>query len=191
MRVRLSAGVALAIIGAAGCTDAADTETPVPSTAEARFGCPGVPLRGAELMSGNEELSAGDDSGRWGDDGGEFYCRLVDSDDEDDTAVIVREMPLSHAFSGSAESVVETMRSNTGAQRIESDQPGEGYVWPSGERSSGGTVVNAWWVCDDRFLQVDLYTRDFEGRDFLEDVSRYVSSMLPWACAGDDVPDDA
>lgn len=186
MRVRLSAGVALMILSAAACTSGADTETPVPTTAETPFGCPGVPLRGAELMSGAEELSATDGSGRWGDDSGGFYCRLDDSDD--DAGIHVQEMPLSHAFTGTAESVVDTMRRNAGAQRIDSDEPGQGYVWPSGERSSGGMVVNAWWVCDGRILQIDLYTRDFEGRDFLADLSRYVSSMLPWVCGDGDVP---
>lgn len=185
--MRLAAGAALVSVGLVGCSSSErDAETPVPETAAPPFACPGVPLRGAELMSGNDSLAVIMHSGAWGDVPGGFYCVLADSDDQHRTALRVEEWPVESIGFGPTEAVREQMRRNNGSQRIEADHPGVGYVWTSGDG-----IVNAWWVCNERVLQVDLYTHGFEGRDGLEDVSRYVRWMLPWACGGEDVPDDA
>ncbi|MGH8824313.1 MAG: hypothetical protein ACRDVN_07550 [Jiangellaceae bacterium] len=183
MRARSAAWAALVLLAVAGCTGA-DAETPVPETAEAPFGCPGVPLRGAELMSGEETLEVAEETGDWGDVPGEFFCFLQAAEDDDaETAVIVEERDVESAGFGTADEVVEMLRTTDGAHPIESTQPGEGYVFGSGSDS-----VDAWWVCSDRLVKTTLLS-PVEGRDPHADVSRYLASMLPWACGGEQVPE--
>ncbi|MGH8775797.1 MAG: hypothetical protein ACRDWI_11675 [Jiangellaceae bacterium] len=182
VRLALVASVTVVALGAAGCTGS-DTDTPVPETAEAPFGCPGVPLRGAELMSGEESLEVAEESGDWGDVPGEFFCFLqAADDDESETAVIVEEREVESAGFGGADEVLEMLRTTEGGHPIESRQPGEGYAFGFGS-------VEAWWVCEDRLVKTTLFT-PVEGRDPHEDVSRYLGSMLPWACGSEDVPGD-
>jgi hypothetical protein len=174
----------LAALCAAGCNSQEPTDTPIPEAATGPYACPGVPWEGARLMAGTDELAVQHNSGRWGaeETADQFQCSLATPDGaERSRAVEVRDYG---AFAPS-EVTAEAMRRIDRSQLIQADQPGEGYVWDHDE-----SLVKAAWVCDGRHLVVDFfhYGQPVEGRDPHADVSRYLVSMLPWACGGEDVP---
>jgi hypothetical protein len=135
-------------------------------------------------MAGTDDLEVQVDSGQWGAEvtADQFHCSLATPEGaEQSRAIEVRD----YGAFAPAEVTVEAMREMDRAQPIRADQPGEGYVW-----DHDVSLVKAGWICDERQVVVDFfhYGQPVEGRDPQTDVTRYLTSMLPWACGGEDVP---
>lgn len=162
----------------AGCTAEAAQE-PVPTTAESPFLCDGVPLLGHRLLTGAGNLSyAGDAFRPWDDD---VLCVAEGPGGE---SVAVSHQATEGLGLGSVKEQVEELRAHTSATRIDADAPGEGYVIPDGEQPYGR------WVCDDGTrTEVRLASSPPSGRDVSEDLSRYLTSILPWACGDAEAPE--
>jgi hypothetical protein len=173
----------LLVLGLVGCSGP-DTDTPVPTTAGPPFACRGVPERGAELMSGVDSLQP-DEAGQWGP-GGNFVCFLeVEEDGEMRTKVHVEERSVEsvrHTGDTNEQLLRQLQRGRGRANPIEATQPGKGFTAAGPEG-----VVDGFWVCGDRLLWVTLL-RPVAGRAPHQDVARYLTSMLPWACGGEKVP---
>ncbi len=169
-------GAALALVALAGCTDGPDVETPVPTRAEGAYLCPGVPEDPVALMTGREGLAVSRTTGAWGGDDALFVCSVEDGDG--DAVFTVTEQDLASA-STSVEALLEE---NPDHQVIESGTDRGGVSYQSGDQAL------ARFVCDDRFLSVEVFAVA-EGRDGADDTARYLTSLLPWACDGDPVPD--
>lgn len=135
-------------------------------------------------MAGTDDLEVQVDSGRWGaeESADQFHCSLATPEGaEQSRAIEVRD----YGAFAPAELTVDALRGIDSAQQISADQPGEGYVWEHDE-----SLMKAGWVCDERHVVVDFfhYGQPVEGRDAQTDLTRYLTSMLPWACGGEDVP---
>ena len=168
-------GAALALAALAGCTDGPDVETPVPTRAEGAYLCPGVPGDPVALMTGRDGLQVSRSTGEWGAEA-MFVCSVEDGDG--DAVLTVTEQDLASA-STSVEALLEE---NPDHQVIESGTDRGGVSYQSGDRAL------ARFVCGDRFLSVEVLVVP-EGRDGADDTARYLTSLLPWACDGDPVPD--
>lgn len=120
-------------------------------------------------------------SGRWGTDERIFTCQFT-SDDAEGPGGVLSVTEQDAASSGfTLESMLEERESNL---VIEADEPGGGVAWQEGD------LALARWICDDRFLKVQV-ADVVEGRDGAQDVASYLVSMLPWACGGEPVPEES
>ena len=152
--------------------------TPVPTIAAAPYACEGVPGESAELIAG-EPLDPSGPHGTWGDDDGLFACSLVG----ESTLVQVEERSVtSSPWGRTTEDTLRAWESFSAGRPLDLDAPGSGYLWGSEEDFTAG------WVCNERSLTVAASGDHVEGRDRAEDVTRMLTSMLPWACEGEDVP---
>lgn len=174
---------AAAVVGVlaalAGCTTGS-TE-PVPTLAEEPFVCDGVPLDGIRLMTGTDEIERESSGGTWGDVTDPVVCNVRTADGSG--LVTVSQEPLEWFGVGDAEAYLEEVAGRQGAQRIEAEATGGGYAYPEGEET-----VSAQWACGEQRVALTVYRLAGGDRDPLTDVSRYLTSMLPWACDGADAP---
>ena len=178
------AAVGLAVLCIAGCNGQEMDDTPVPEAATGPYACPRVPWEGARF-DGRHRRPRG--PGRLRSVGcrgsaDQFHCSLATRDGADQSrAVEVRD----YGAFAPAEVTAEAMRGIDGAQAIRADQPGgatcgtttRAWSRPAGSATSG---TSSW----DFFH----YGQPAQGRDAHADVTRYLTSMLPWACGGEDVP---
>lgn len=95
----------------------------------------------------------------------------------------VSQEPLEWVGVEDAEAYLAEVAGRQGAQRIEAEAPGGGYAYPEGEQT-----VSAQWVRGEQRVALTVYRLAGGDRDPLTDVSRYVTSILPWACDGADAP---
>lgn len=174
--VRVVGAVGVGTLLLAACTG--PSTDPVPTTADGPWVCDGVPRAGVELLLGGdgEVTSTG---GEWGDDVDGFSCIV---EHPGGGSVIVSEEPTAwERFNASEdENVLGVLSEQGGAEPIEADAPGAGYVYDR---------PGAAWVCDGRLLFVsEGQDIDVDGRDVRDDLSNLLVSMLPWACDGASVP---
>jgi hypothetical protein len=173
MRTTRTTLAAAALLLVAGC--ASPDLSPVPTAAAAPYGCPGVPLAAAELITG-EPLEVSVSSDAWGDETEPFLCSLVG----EHSLVQVEEMPVTASpFGPTDEKVLASMAASSGDEPLELDAPGSGYVWGD---------VSAGWVCDGRSIVVSATGDTVEGRDRVADVTNLLQSVMPWACGDEDAP---
>jgi hypothetical protein len=164
----------LAVLTAGGCTG--PSQDAVPTAADSPYVCAGVQRRGAELALGGDVV-ADRESGTWGGYPVGFNCAV---DGPSGATILVNEKPSEGSGWGSNDSeVLATLAEQGNAAKIDADAPGAGYAF-------GGS--SAGWVCDQRFVLVELLDAETEGRDHAADAERLLVSMLPWACDGADVP---
>lgn len=169
------AGVALLAL-VAGCV-AEVPDDPVPTTAEVPVLCDGVPLRGLELMTGTEELAYdGDAVHPWDDD---FLCSAAAPDGP---SVSVSHQNTAGLGVGSVDEQIDELRAHEGAVSIDSEAAGAGYV------IADGSQPYARWICQDGTRTEVRLSATPAGRHVTEDLSRYLTSILPWACRDADVP---
>lgn len=172
LRAFVASGVAVASLG--GCTGDAG---PVPTTAAEPFVCAGVPARGLEIMAGVSSVVAA--SGPWEWDT-YFHCALDDQGGR--PVAIVSHEDATLGGSGPVEDQIAAIRAGELGTPIEADAAGAGYV-----RDEDGSGF-ARWVCPDG-LRTDVRLWRVDGsRDVEEDLARYMTSMLPWACGDEDAP---
>lgn len=168
----------LVVLGTAGCVG--PSTDPVPTTAEAPFLCDGVPREGVELMTGLAEPEA-EQAGDRSDPEARRGCAVRDDDGE--TVLNVSWRTIDGLGVGSPEEYLETLAGDENATPIEADASGGGYVIGPQDQPAG------YWVCDDsRWLLVELFD-GADGRDGFDDVARFVESVLPWTCGGEDFPE--
>ena len=182
-RERLLLAAVPVLVALGGC--AGRPAGPVPTDAAAPYACAGVPLTGAQRMSGTDDLIVDQDLGTWGKPDSGFFCSLTTKDKEKDGRSVLTVLQLTIEGAGGYEEpsqVVDSLKQRQNAVEIVADEPGAGYVY------GGKSLVRAWWVCGHTLLEVELYAPG-SGRDAFADVSSYVVSMLPWACGGQTPPD--
>lgn len=171
-----------------GCTNDGLGE-PVATEASAPFLCDGVPLEGLERLANITGLTADDtDTGSWDSN---FRCAAMDGDD----AVV---QVSAHATGPLGEAPIEDQIAELAslAEAVpidaQADGGGAGFVLP--DRG----VPLARWLCEDGTrTDVELFRSPLgdspsdADRDALTaDLSRYLVSLLPWAC-GDTQPPSA
>lgn len=173
--------VAAVALGAvlAGCTNGSDE--PVPTTAQEPFVCDGVPLEGARLITGESGIERESSGGSWNDMTDPIVCNLQTADGPG--VLTVSQEPLDWAGASDAETYLKTLAEKQDARQITAEADGGGYAYPEGD-----DIASAQWACHDYRLTVTAYRLAGGDRDPLTDVSRYLTSMLPWACGGQDAP---
>ena len=178
MRGPLLAGTAsVAALALVGCSS--PDLSPVAAVAAGPFACDGVPLRGAELMSGRDDLEVTVSNGGWQRPTDNLDCELSTSDGEVVVHVSHRQVSTS-GFRTTADFLAYLGEGDR--HPIDADASGGGFVDPATENSAGGV-----WTCDDVVLQVIMLGRP-RDRDPVADVSAFITSMLPWACGDEDAP---
>lgn len=173
-----SVAVGLALL-VAGCDAVSDD--PVPTVAKAPFVCDGVPLEGARLMTGTPEIERYSSGGEWGDPSEPIVCNLNGPDGSG--VLTVSQGPLVWYGFDDPTAYIETVAGREGTQEIAASAQGAGYAYRESENSA-----SAQWACGEHRLMVNVYRLAGGDRDPLTDVSRYLTSMLPWACEGAEVP---
>ncbi|KGM11649.1 hypothetical protein N868_08290 [Cellulomonas carbonis T26] len=148
--------------------------------AEAPFVCDGVPARGAELLTGIEDPEV-EQTGERESEFWTFRCAVLDGDG--DTVLSVLWQTIEGHGWGAPQEYRDELSETQNAVAIEADAPGGGYVTGPARRPNGR------WVCDDsRMVHVELF-ETVEGRDGFEDVARFVESLVPWTCGGEEFPE--
>ena len=164
----------------AGCVGGVDG-TPVPTTAAEPFLCTGVPREGVELLSGVSDLRVSEGAGAWDDSAWSFAC-FVSTADDDGVVSVDSEPAVWHGFETAEDYLAQFEGSDTWVP-IDGTGPGGGYAGRPSE-----DLVEAQWACGERRIRVTAFTVAGGGRDPVEDVSRLMVSMLPWACGDQDAP---
>ncbi|TQL02795.1 hypothetical protein FBY24_1880 [Cellulomonas sp. SLBN-39] len=161
---------ALVVTGCAG-----PDLTAVPTTASAPYACDGVPRASVELIVGGpvEVSNATDD---WGAEYDTFLCDLTG---EHGLVTVDETSVVQSPWGRTEEDVLAVMGSSSASAPLDLDAPGSGFTW--GDASAG-------WVCDGRVITVYAAGDPVPGRDRTADVTHLLTSMLPWACHGEDVP---
>jgi len=158
-----------------------DTDTPVPEEASEPFACGKLPVRGVELMSGRDELDGQSSNDLGGGipsqcifkDGDEFVLHVNVDDWSETPAINPTGMTAPEEIQDRLEQSDE--RSPLAATDVGVD--GEG--WVSGTPGDSGAL---WWACDDVIMVRFSLETPVEGRDTVEDLTRYARSVLPAAC---------
>ncbi len=178
----LGAPVLLGSFLTTSCTGP-DTETPVPDVAAPPYACPGVPQQAFFLITGVDAESdpSTTTSGEWGGSESNFNCQIKAEKGSADGRAGVTVVEQDLAVAGTSEEAL--LDENDSHLVIEADAPGAGVAYQSTD------LALARWVCDDRFLSVQV-VGVVEGRDGAQDVANYLVSMLPWACGGEAVPEE-
>lgn len=157
---------------AAGC--AGQSLDPVPIVAAGDFVCDGVPREGVELILGGPVTKI-ERRNRWDDES--FLCFVGGAG----AHVSISASPTMFATwgGGTDEGVLAEVNESEDAVPFDVESAGG-----SGMRLPTGAL----WVCDGRLVRVDL-TGDLVGeRDWSIDAANLLTSMLPWACNGEDAP---
>lgn len=173
--MRRRAGIwGVAVVMVAGC--GSGSSEPVPTSAAEPYVCEGVPSVGLERMTGVDDLRA-EDQHPWAGD--VFTCEVLD--ERGSTVVFVYRDDRLVAGMGSPEDQLAAGLAGGGVEVVAS-APGRGYVIADGEHSE------ARWACEDGVRTEILLQQPDRDRDLQEDLSRYLVSILPWACGDEDPP---
>jgi len=173
-------GVVVLVATLAGCSG--PSRDPVPTAAAAPFICDGVPQAGMALILG-APVKTTQDVGRWGDKSQGFHCNVIREDDLGGAVLVADEDLRDVAPTHGEEGQRAHLKSQANPAQIDADSDGWGYVY--GNR---GDQIAA-WVCNGRYITVDLVSVDVEVRDPRADAQALLVSMLPWACGGEKVPE--
>ena len=181
MRARQFGIVGLGVMAlvVAGC--AGPDLSPVPSQAASPFVCDGVPQAGAELTLGGP-VKVKRTVGTWGRANEEFACSVVRKADVDGLILISDEDLRGVSPTTGEQGQLAVLALQGDAQPIHADAVGAGYVF--GIEPSGGAA----WICNGRYITVNLERVEVEGRSQRADAQALLVSMLPWACGGQKVP---
>ena len=155
--------------------------SPVPADAEPPYVCDGVPQQSVELILGGESVDVST-QGRWGADGAGFDCVVETGDGAGRVMVIEAAPPSAILAAADAATTLQMLADQGESEPLDLDVPGAGYVY-------GPDSPTAVWVCDERVLSVELIAVGTQGRDLRADATALLTSMLPWACGGEDAPE--
>lgn len=172
-------GVVVLVATLAGC--AGPDLSPVPTQAAAPFVCDGVPQAGMALTLG-VPVKATQDVGAWGDKSRGFYCAVKRQDGVRGAVLVADEDLRDVAPTHGEEGQRATLKSQANPAPIDADADGWGYVVGTGNEPTAA------WVCNGRYITVDLVSVDVEGRDPRADAQALLVSMLPWSCGDQKVP---
>lgn len=168
----------LAATGLAGCVH--PEVDPVPLEASAPFLCDGVPEEGASLMTGHDDLVVLDRAGALPNLAGGVRCAVGPPGGK--TALSVLWESIEGMGVGFPEAYLDRMAEEQNAREIVADADGGGFVVGPDERPHGR------WVCENSTMVTVTLYEGLTARDGFEDVSRYVTSLLPWTCGDAEPP---